>query len=89
MKKMMMAGLFFAATTVTASANELEKACEAYIAENGGDVSGCSCLAENADDGVTAELLAAESQDDIDAASDATKAVLAICFPPEPQPTGS
>lgn len=64
-----------------AFANELEDYCTAYVTENGGDVSGCTCLAEEADDAMTQELLAVQSDEDVENLSDASKEAIADCFP--------
>ena len=81
MKKLTIA-LFVAAATLTpALASELEDKCVSYSAENGGDASGCSCLAETADAAATEELLAVQSDEDIEALSDDAKAAIAACFP--------
>lgn len=88
MKKAMIGGFIAAMMVSTAGASELQAACEAYAAENDVDAAGCSCLAENADADVTAELLGITSEAELDAVSDATKEVLAACFAVE-APAGS
>lgn len=69
------------AVTGAAFASDLQSHCEAIAAESGGDASGCACLAEAADDTAAAELLAVTAPEDIENLSDATRQVLAICFP--------
>ncbi|WP_375201747.1 hypothetical protein [Hyphococcus sp.] len=69
----------FALTPVMAS--ELEGHCEAYAAENSSDASGCSCLAETADADATAELLAVESEADLEGLSDNARGAIEACFP--------
>lgn len=64
-----------------ALASELQGHCEAYTTENGGDPSGCACLAEKADADATAELLAVAGPEDLEALSDASKEAIAACFP--------
>ncbi len=67
--------------TAPALASELEDQCVAYAAETSGDASGCSCLAEAADDTMTAELMAIESEADIEGLSEASKGAIASCWP--------
>ena len=64
-----------------AFAGELETQCEAYAAENGTDPSGCSCLAETADADATAELMAVQSQADIESLSEGALAAIQACWP--------
>ena len=82
MKKLIIA---FAAvgfvTTPAFASSELEGHCVTYTEENGGDSSGCACLAETADADATAELLAVASEADIEALSDNAKAAIQACFP--------
>ncbi len=70
----------FSAAPVLAS-SDLEGHCEAYAAENGTDASGCACLAETADADATAELLAVQSEADLEALSDNAKGAIEACFP--------
>lgn len=72
-----------AALATPAVANQSADQCRAYVAENGGDASGCDCLGEAAAaDSTLADALAAiEGPDDLEAASDQTKAAIAACFP--------
>ncbi|MCB2112203.1 MAG: hypothetical protein R3C42_02040 [Parvularculaceae bacterium] len=66
-----------------AAANEIADDCRAYVAENGGDASGCDCLGEaaDADADLAAALSEIETPDDLEAADDATKEAIAACFP--------
>ncbi|HNR78376.1 MAG TPA: hypothetical protein PKM48_14680 [Parvularculaceae bacterium] len=77
------AALFAAGLFGAVAANETADACRAYVAENGGDDTGCDCLGAAAeDDADLADALAAiETPDDLDAADDATKEAIAACFP--------
>jgi len=84
MKKLIVAviaGAAFAAAP--AFANEVADQCEAYVAENGGDASGCSCLGEAAesDASLTDAIMAIASPADLEAADDATKEAIRACFP--------
>ncbi|MEZ5920884.1 MAG: hypothetical protein R3C60_05975 [Parvularculaceae bacterium] len=66
-----------------AFANETADNCRAYVAENGGDDSGCACLGDAAsDNSALADALAAiKTPDDLEATDDDTKAAIAACFP--------
>ncbi len=64
-----------------ALANDLETQCVAYASETSGDASGCSCLAKAADGAMTEELMAIQSEADIEALSDASKGAIASCWP--------
>lgn len=64
-----------------ALAGDLETHCEAYLAETGGDASGCSCLAEAADADMAAELMEVASEADLEGLSDASKEAIASCWP--------
>ena len=81
--KKILAAAFLAAFISPAFANDAEDGCRAYVAENGGDASGCSCLGEAADaDPALADALAAiQEPADLEAADDATKEAIAACFP--------
>ena len=82
MKKLIVSALALSLMTSHVFASELEQLCVAFVEGNGGeDTSGCTCLAENSDADVTAELLQVTSQEDLDGVSDAAKEVLAACFP--------
>lgn len=77
--------LAFAAALLIApaTANETVDSCRAYVAENGGDASGCDCLGEAAAaDAALADALAAiEAPADLEAANSSTKEAIAACFP--------
>lgn len=78
------AALFAAALlAIPANANETADSCRAYVAENGGDASGCDCLGEAAagDADFAAAIAAIESPEDLDAADQSTKDKIAACFP--------
>lgn len=64
-------------------ASEAADNCRAYVAENGGDASGCDCLGEAAskDSALAAALGLIKSPADLEAADDATKAAIGACFP--------
>jgi hypothetical protein len=66
-----------------ASANEAADQCRAYVAEHGGDASGCDCLgAKAADDATLADALSRiEAPADLEAADVSTKEAIAACFP--------
>ncbi len=66
-----------------ASASETADSCRAYVAENGGDDSGCECLGEaaDADAGLAAAIAEIESPEDLEAADQSTKDKIAACFP--------
>ena len=66
-----------------ASANETADSCRSYVAENGGDASGCDCLGEAADASadLAAAIAAIEGPDDLEAADQSTKDQIAACFP--------
>jgi len=83
MKKLIVAVIAGAAFAAPAFANEVADQCEAYVAENGGDASGCSCLGEAAesDASLTDAIMAIASPADLEAADDATKEAIRACFP--------
>lgn len=84
MKKIVSAVLILAAAAVApAGANETADSCKAYVAENGGDDSGCGCLGEaaDADANLAAALAEIESPEDLEAADQSTKDKIAACFP--------
>lgn len=66
-----------------ASANETADSCRSYVAENGGDDSGCECLgaAADADADLAAAIAAIEGPEDLEAADQSTKDKIAACFP--------
>lgn len=75
-----------AAAFAPAFANDTADNCKAYVAQNGGDASGCDCLGAAADKDPTlaAKLAQIQSPADLDAADDATKAAIRACFPDAP-----
>ena len=83
MHKLIALAAFAALVAAPAMANDAEDQCNAYVAENGGDASGCSCIGEQADaDSAFAEALAAiDSPEALDAADEATKEKIRICYP--------
>ena len=81
MKKILIAGVIAGFAFSPAIAGELEDYCTAYVTGNGGDPSGCSCLEEASDGDMTAEILGVESDEDIQALSEASKEAIAACFP--------
>lgn len=72
-----------AAFAAPAFANETEEGCKAYAEATGGDASGCGCLGEAADKdpALAAALAAITTPEELEAASDETKAAIAACFP--------
>ena len=81
MKRATLAGLIAGFAFSPAMAGDFEAFCVEYTTANGGDSSGCSCLAEASDDTMAAEMMAIESDSDIEALSDASKEAIASCFP--------
>lgn len=83
MMRVLSAAALIFATLSSASANETADSCRAYVAENGGDDSGCSCLGEaaDADAGLAAAIAAIEGPEDLEAADQSTKDKIAACFP--------
>jgi len=81
MKKMITALAALGFTAMPAFASDLEAHCSAYVEANGGDATGCSCLAETADDSATEELMAVTGPEDVEALSDNAKEAIAACFP--------
>lgn len=83
MLKYLTAAFAFAMLIDPASANETADSCRAYVAENGGDASGCDCLgdAAAADADLAAALAAIEAPADLEAADQSTKDKIAACFP--------
>ncbi len=71
-------GVSFVAAPALAS--DLETQCVAYATETSGDASGCSCLAKAADDGMTEELMAIQSEADLEGLSQASKDAIASCW---------
>lgn len=81
MRKILTTALAAALLASPVYANEVEDKCMAYAEENGVDNSGCSCLGKTADTDAAAEILAIVSPEDLEAASDGTKAAIGACFP--------
>ncbi len=81
MKKQMIALVAAGFAISPAFAGDLEQYCIDYSTDNGGDPSGCSCLADTADASMTEELMAVSSEADIEALSDASKEAIAACWP--------
>lgn len=81
MKKYLIGAIVAGLMTTSAGANGLEEYCVAYTTENGGDPSGCSCLAEASDDAMAEEMMAVESEADFELLSDASKEAIQACFP--------
>ena len=84
MHKLIALSALAAVLAAPAFANETQAQCEAYIAENGGDASGCACLGDIADGdpAFAAALAAIDSPEALDAADQATKDKIAMCYPP-------
>ena len=83
MKKEILVALFAASVMTPAFANETADNCREYASANGTDDSGCDCLGEAAagDADLAAALAAISSPEDLEAADDATKEAVAVCFP--------
>ena len=81
MRKLALAGFIAGLAFSPAMAGDFETFCVDYVTANGGDSSGCSCLADASDDDMAAEMMAIESDADIEALSDASKEAIASCFP--------
>lgn len=83
MKKIIALSALAGLLAAPAMANESQAACEAYVAEHGGDASGCACIGEQAAaDPAFAEALAAiDTPEALEAADQATKDKIAICYP--------
>ncbi|MEZ5892763.1 MAG: hypothetical protein R3C58_06420 [Parvularculaceae bacterium] len=83
MKRVLMAAFAAAAFVAPASANDTADNCRAYVAENGGDDSGCDCLgdAAAADADLATAIAAIKSPADLEAADQSTKDEIAACFP--------
>lgn len=81
--KKLIACLAFAALASPAMANEVTASCEAYVAEHGGDPSGCGCLGDAAagDAALADALMAIDTPEALEAADDSTKEAIAACFP--------
>ena len=81
MKKLIIMTLIAGIVAAPAGAGELEEHCVGYTTESGGDSSGCSCLAEAADDSMVAELMAVASEADLENLSEASQKAIADCWP--------
>lgn len=83
MKTVFAALIAAAAIAGPAAANDTADECRAYIAENGGDASGCDCLGEAAaEDSALADALAAiDTPEDLEAADESTRTAIAACYP--------
>lgn len=83
MRKLTILSAFAALFAAPALANDAEDQCNAYVAENGGDPSGCACIGEqaDADSGFASAIAAIDSPEALEAADEATKEKIAICYP--------
>jgi len=81
MKKLAIAALAAGLIVSPAFASEFEDYCVAYTTESTGDSSGCSCLADAADSAMQEELMAVQSEADIEGLSDASKEAIGACWP--------
>lgn len=81
MKKVLLGVLAAGMTAAPAFASELEDYCVAYTTQSAGDPSGCSCLADAADDAMAEELMTVQSEADLETLSDASKEAIAMCWP--------
>ncbi|WDI32812.1 hypothetical protein PUV54_06325 [Hyphococcus flavus] len=81
MKKMLIAMSVLGLAVSPTLAGDLEEYCVGYTTESGGDPSGCSCLADAADDAMAEELMGVESEADMEMLSDASKEAIAACWP--------
>jgi len=83
MNRLPVAFLLVAGLVAPAAANETADQCRAYVAENGGDDSGCECLgaAAAADASLAAAISKIETPADLEAADQSTKEAIAACFP--------
>ncbi len=83
MKLISISIIALAAMTAPSFANEAADQCRAYVAENGGDDSGCDCIGATADADAdfAAAIASIEGPDDLDAADASTKEKIAACFP--------
>ncbi len=92
MKKLLALGAVVAlagAALAPAIANETADNCKAYVAQNGGDASGCDCLgaAADKDPSLVGKLAGIQSPADLEAADDATKSAIRACFPQSDNPS--
>ncbi len=83
MMKVLSAAAIAIAMAAPANANETADQCRAYVAENGGDDSGCDCLGDAAasDADFAAAIAEIQSPADLEAADQSTKEKIAACFP--------
>lgn len=83
MRKLFVMSVIAAVFAAPAFANDAEDQCNAYVAENGGDPSGCACIGEQADaNPAFAEALKLiDSPEALEAADQSTKDKIAICYP--------
>ena len=81
MKKQIITAIVASFAISPAFAGDLEGYCVEYTTSNGGDPSGCSCLADAADDSMAEELMAVASEADMENLSDASKEAIAACWP--------
>lgn len=81
MKKLLIAASVLGLVASPSFAGDLESYCESYTTENGGDPSGCACLADAADADMAEELMSVENEADVEALSDASKEAIAACWP--------
>ncbi len=81
MKKLIIAAAAAGLMVAPSLAGDLEEYCVSYTTENGGDPSGCSCLADSADDAMSEELMGVQSEADVEGLSDASKEAIAACWP--------
>jgi hypothetical protein len=81
MKLIVLSALVLAASP--ALANETADACRSYVAENGGDASGCDCLGEAAskDPKLAEAISGVKSPADLEALDDSAKEAIRACFP--------
>ncbi|WP_425410533.1 hypothetical protein [Hyphococcus sp.] len=61
--------------------SDLKAYCEGFTTQTGGDPSGCACLADSADAAISDELMAVESEADLEMLSQASKDAIAACWP--------
>jgi hypothetical protein len=83
MNRLLITSLLVAGLVTPAAANETADQCRAYVAENGGDDSGCECLgaAAAAEPALGAAISKIETPADLEAADQSTKDAIAACFP--------
>jgi hypothetical protein len=76
------AALGFVSVT-PAVANDTADNCRAYVAQNGGDASGCDCLGRAAasNPSLASALAAIRTPADLEAADASTKGAIQACYP--------